>query len=264
VLSQRDPAPASIFEEVPEEIALEPAPEYSLRQLRRYNRRERTVKDRADNRPTRKRGPYRRTNATDGRRTLGLFYQLYRDPAAAKEVGLYTIYKTFRNTSNKCLYCAAQFWREERGSDNRWPCCNNGKNDWKPPDQSVKPENVNRLFDGPEKDRKIVVREINNLLYKIKTVQVRNETVYRRTTRSKEFIENIVSYNNCLSFINKGTNNIDYNVGRITFRIQGSVHHFMGPLMADEGLKPKFAQIYTLNNTQEQLDVRQHYFDALN
>ena len=38
----------------------------------------------------------------------------------------------------------------------------------------------------------------------------------------------------------------------------------MGPLIADNGLRPKFAQIYTLDATQEQLDVRHQYFDNLN
>jgi len=38
----------------------------------------------------------------------------------------------------------------------------------------------------------------------------------------------------------------------------------MGPLIADNGIRPKFAQIYTLDGTQEQLDVRHQYFDNLN
>lgn len=38
VPSQRDPAPASTFEEVPEEIAPEPAPEYTARTLRQHAR----------------------------------------------------------------------------------------------------------------------------------------------------------------------------------------------------------------------------------
>ena len=109
-----------------------------------------------------------------------------------------------------------------------------------------------------------MVRDINNLLYEMEVIQVDGQPVYRRTARSKEFIENIVSYNNCLSFTSEGTDNVDYNVGRTTFRIQGSVHHLMGPLMADDDLKPKFAQIYNVDGTQEQLDARQHYFNGLN
>ena len=237
-------------------IAPSPRPEYSERTLRHHARQERTAEDRGLDYPSRQRGPYRPKNRAT--------HQLCSDSAAAKEVELYTVHEKFRNASNTCPHCAAQSWREERGPDNRWPCCDNGKNDWKPPDQSVKPEDVDRLPDGPEKDRELMAREINNLLYEMETVQVGNETVCRRTARSKEFIENIVSYNNCLSFTSEGTNNVDHNVGRTTFRIQGSVHHLMGPFMADEGLKPKFAQIYTLDGTQEQLDVRQHYFDALN
>ena len=255
----------STFEEVPEEIAPEPAPEYTARTLRLHARQERTIEDCADDGSTRRRASYRRRNVTDGGQTLGSTYQLCRDPNAIKELQLYTVDGSFDNASNLCPYCDAQSWPNERGTDKKhWPCCDNGKNDWKPPDQSVKPEDVDGLPDGPEKDREIMGREINNLLYEMETVRVGNETVYRRTARSKEFIENIVSYNNCLSFTSEGTNNVDHDVGRTTFRIQGSVHHLLGPLMADEGLKPKFAQIYTLDGTQEQLDVRQHYFDALN
>ena len=267
VTPPRDPLQSSppAVEDVPEEIAPEPAPEYSVRQLRRHARRERTVEDRAEDRPTRRRGPYRRRNATDGGRTLGARYQLCRDPNAARDVELYTVHGTFNNASNTCPYCDAQSWPGERGTDNRWPCCDNGKNDWIPPDQSCKPEDVDRLPDGLKKERELMAREINNMLYEMDVTQVDGQPpVYRRTARSKEFIENIVSYNNCLSFTSEGTNNIDHNVGRTTFRIQGSVHHLMGPLMPDDGLKPKFAQIYTLDGTQEQLDTRQHYFDGLN
>ncbi len=138
------------------------------------------------------------------------------------------------------------------------------KNDWTPPDQSIKPEDVDRLPDGPEKERELMAREINKLLHEMEEVQVGGQTVWRRTARSKELIENIVSYNNCLSFTSEGTSNVDHNVGRTTFHIQGLVHHLMGPLMPDDGLKPKFAQIYTMNGTQEQLDTRQQYFNGLN
>ena len=41
----------------------------------------------------------------------------------------------------------------------------------------------------------------------------------RRTARSKEFIENIVSYNNSLSFTSEAVDNVNYNIGYTTFRI---------------------------------------------
>ena len=69
----------------------------------------------------------------------------------------------------------------------------------------------------------------------------------RRTARSKEFMENIVSYNNSLSFTSKAVDNINYNVGHTTFRIQGSVYHRMGPLLPDTDERAKFAQIYILD-----------------
>ena len=90
-----------------------------------------------------------------------------------------------------------------------------------------------------------------------------NHPIIQLTARSKEFIDNIVSYNNCLSFISEGTTNVDHRVARTTFRIQGSVHYRMGPLMPDDSMRPKFAQIYTIDGTQEQMDARQDYISDL-
>jgi len=60
VIPLGDPPPSSTqtVEDVPEEIAPEPAPEYTARSLRIHARQERTVEDRAEDRPTRRRGPY--------------------------------------------------------------------------------------------------------------------------------------------------------------------------------------------------------------
>lgn len=95
-------------------------------------------------------------------------------------------------------------------------------------------------------------------------VMVDGQLVKKKTAHSKEFLDNIVSYNNCLSFTSEVTDNVDHHVGRTTFRIQGSVHHLMGPLMPNDGLKPKFAQIYTLDGTQDQLNARHHHSNDLN
>ncbi|KAL2040763.1 hypothetical protein N7G274_006742 [Stereocaulon virgatum] len=85
---------------------------------------------------------------------------------------------------------------------------------------------MNGLPDGPEKERELYARDINLLLYETfetEQIDVDGQRVHRLTARSKEFMENIVSYNNCLSFTSEGTDKVDYNVGRTTFRIQGSV-----------------------------------------
>ena len=62
----KDPLQPSppIVEDVPEEIAPEPASEYHARTLRMHARGERTVEDRAEDQPTRRRGLYRRRDAT--------------------------------------------------------------------------------------------------------------------------------------------------------------------------------------------------------
>ena len=136
VISQREPLPGSTFEELPRPsspefidvdiIAPEPRPVYDERTLRRHARQERTNEDRATDQINRRRGPYRPRN--------GPTYHLYRDPDAAKAVELFTVHEGFRDESNTCPYCSAQSWPKERGNDNRWQCCDNGKNDWTPPD----------------------------------------------------------------------------------------------------------------------------------
>lgn len=175
-------------------------------------------------------------------------------------------YQVDTSFTDICPHCNARSWKNERGSsgDGQWPCCDGGKNDWPSPDQSRKPADVDLLPEGPQKEAELRVRYINKLLSDVDDVITNDQSLGRRTARSKEFLDNIVSYNNCLSFTSEGTTNVDTHVSRTTFRIQGSVHHLMGPLIADNGLRPKFAQIYTLDATQEQLDVRHQYFDNLN
>ncbi|KAL2036428.1 hypothetical protein N7G274_010855, partial [Stereocaulon virgatum] len=206
-----------------ERLALHAAPEYSDRHLRRFARQERTTEDRTPDPPTRRRAPYRRRNAQHGGRTLGTGYLQYKEIAAAKQIDLYRVDQDFHNSSNTCPYCSAQSWREERGQDNRWQCCDNGKNDWISPDQSIKPEDVDMLDDGADKESELKVLAMNKLLYETEDIRIDGQTTQRRTARSKEFHDNIVSYNNCLSFTSEGTSNVDHRVGWTTFRIQGSV-----------------------------------------
>ena len=222
VMSQREPLPGSTFEELPRPTSLEfididiiapdPRPVYDQRTLRRHARQERTNKERAPDQINSRRGPYRPRN--------GPIYYLCRDPDAAKAVELFTVHQGFRDESNTCPYCSAQSWPKERGNNSRWQCCDNGKNDWTPPDQSIKPEDIDGLPNRPEKERERCTRDINILLYEMDEIHVAGQPIiFRRTARSKEFMENIVSYNNCLSFTSEGTDKVDFNVGRTTFRI---------------------------------------------
>ena len=264
VVSQRDPMPASTYVDTTEPVQTEfqdidllappPQPEYSERTLRHHARQERTTEDRGLDQPTRQRGPYRpRAVAT---------YKLCRDPAAAKDAQLFTIDQGFKDASNTCPYCDAQCWRAERKPNDRWPCCDNGKNDWPMPDQLYTRANVDEMPDGPEKVRELMVRQLDDLMYDTELVD--GGPKKRRTARSKEFMENIVSYNNSLSFTSEAVDNVDYNMGRTTFRIQGSVYHRMGPLLPDTDERAKFAQIYILDGTQEQLDTRQYHSGGVN
>ena len=41
------------------------------------------------------------------------------------------------------------------------------------------------------------------------------------------------------------------------------MHHRIGPLIPDDSMRPKFAQIYAINRTQEQIDARQDYISDL-
>ena len=97
---------------------------------------------------------------------------LYKDVAAAKQMDLYRVDQDFYNPSNKCPYCSAQSWPEERGQDNRWQCCDNGKNDWISPDQSIKPEDVDMLDEGAQKNSELKVLAINKLLYDIEDIWI--------------------------------------------------------------------------------------------
>ena len=117
---------------------------------------------------------------------------------------------------------------------------------------------------GPKKDRELQSWEINGLPYETENVIIDGQPTKRRTSRSKEFLEKIVRYKNRLSFTSEGTSNVGHRVGRTTLRIQGPVHHLMEPLMPNDGMKLKFAQIYTLDGTQDQIDARQHYFEGPN
>ena len=41
------------------------------------------------------------------------------------------------------------------------------------------------------------------------------------------------------------------------------MYYRIGPLISDDNIRPKFAQIYTVNGMQEQMDARQDYINNL-
>ena len=81
----------------------------------------------------------------------------------------------------------------------------------------------------------------------------------RRTQQGRQFHENIVAYNNSVSFASEGVDNIDHVVAPFTFRVQGNIYHRLPALVPVDCERPRFAQIYTVDSTQQQADDRLHY-----
>jgi hypothetical protein len=139
-----------------------------------------------------------------------------------------------------CAFCGALMWLEERasGSSMRNPkfqmCCSKGKSiieNLKPT-----PAPISTLLTGTD-------------------------------NRSKEFRNNIRSYNSSLSFSSMGVK-LDHrlanmNTGNYTFRIQGSPYHLIGSAMPEQGDQPKFAQIY-FYDVEHELDNRARIFSDMN
>ena len=69
-------------------------------------------------------------------------------------------------------------------------------------------------------------------------VEVGDDGKIRRTRRCKQFHENIVAYNNSVSFASEGVDNIDRNVAPFTFRMQGNIYHQLPPLVPVDGERP--------------------------
>ena len=81
----------------------------------------------------------------------------------------------------------------------------------------------------------------------------------RRIQQCRQFYENIVAYNNSVSFASEDVDNIDRAVATFTFRVQGNIHHRLLALVPVDGKRPCFAQMYTVDSTQQQADGRLYY-----
>ena len=224
VVPPRDTAQPSppVFLDI-NEIAPSPAPTYAIRTQQLHTQQEREDENYVPAPERRRRAPYRPRDAPLDSRRWGAEYMICRDPVAAKEVELYRVDNDFWAPPNTCIHCDAQSWPEKRGKDGMgeyWQCCDNSKNHLVPPDQSKTREQVNAMEDGPDKDRELRAWDINNLLYSVEDgFDNQQRPIRKLTARSKEFVNNIVSYNNCLSFTSEGTTNVDHRVARTTIRI---------------------------------------------
>ena len=138
-----------------------------------------------------------------------------------------------------CSDCGARTWKVEQGTKRRRPCCDAGKTE----------------IPAPECD-------LNDLIpsdYLISEVELGDKGKMQRTQQCRQFYENIVDYNNSVLLASEGVDNIDRAVAPFTFRMQGNIYHWLLALVPVDGKRPRFAQIYTVDSTQQQADNRLHY-----
>ena len=106
------------------------------------------------------------------------------------------------------------------------------------------------------------VAKLNHLTYiMMSAVELGPDGKMRLTRDCKQFHKAIIAYNNSVSFASEGVDNVDRAVAPFTFRMQGNVYHLLPPLAPVDGERPRFAQIYIVDATQEQADGRlsQHH-----
>ena len=127
-----------------------------------------------------------------------------------------------------CSHCNARLWKDERSRTTL--CCSGGKT------HSVlstvfaqaPPEPIDSLFRGAA------------------------------TPTSRQFRNNIRSYNNQLTMTSAGMKEIPPpgNRGISMLRIQGAMHHFAGPAAPAAGQVHQFMQVYMIDNEADQLQAR--------
>ena len=141
--------------------------------------------------------------------------------------------------SDDCPLYGARTWKAERGKGGRRPCCDAGKTE----------------IPAPECD----LNDLTPIDRLMSEVEFGEDGKMRRTRRCKQFHENIVAYNNSVSFASEGVDNVDRAVAPFTFKMQGNIYHQLPPLVPVDGERPRFMQIYTVDATQQQADDRLHY-----
>ena len=144
--------------------------------------------------------------------------------------------------SEVCQHCGALHWKAERLTASRKNnilfgiCCNSGRVQLPPLDPP--PDVIRTLFTGQD-----VV--------------------------SKEFRSNIRQYNNAFAFTSLGVpkrrmvTHDQRGSGPYSFRIQGELCHWSGPLAPSEGEEPAFAQLY-IYDPATALEARRRRNDKLN
>ena len=147
---------------------------------------------------------------------------------------------------NKCGKCHAYLWREERATIDNWWCCANGKVDTKRPeyiegDQSEQAAELDRMIweleDNPDYDPL-------------------KEHPQKLTSRCIKFRKTLHKLNNNLSFASEAVGAQKEGLQPYCTTVQGSMNHVMGNLLPERGTFPQYAQVYTVDSTQEAVEAR--------
>jgi hypothetical protein len=72
----------------------------------------------------------------------------------------------------------------------------------------------------------------------------------------RAFRDNIRAYNSALQMASSGMHMANPPTGVSMVAIRGAVHHLLGPLLPAEGGQPQFAELYIIDNADNQLQAR--------
>ena len=177
-------------------------------------------------------------------------YKVACKPEEGKKIKQHRLPPLYRQ--KPCPHCGALFWPAERpdpprNNKQKWPCCSDGTVDIELPDASVDAQSTPH-----SSQRDDAARNIDRLIYE--TVDIFGDV--QLTDRCKQFRKSILAYNNAMAWASEGVDTVDYRVGHYNFRMQGSVRHMIGPLIPRDGEDPKFAMIYCIDGSQDQVDAR--------
>ncbi|KAL8813793.1 MAG: hypothetical protein Q9223_006944 [Gallowayella weberi] len=172
-------------------------------------------------------------NTRDGR-SLGPDYMVAR--RKDMEPGLHEL-RRLRDDDNVCPSCHAYRYpgecRGRPGEKEYWHCCANGRINPDMMTSEMNPAAVADMAEGPEKEearrRDEDLKYLDDLLYRT------DDSGTRRDKRSKRFHENIVMYNNLLSFTSEGAKIDEKHSTWATFRVMVAVYHLLGALLAEPG-----------------------------
>jgi hypothetical protein len=132
--------------------------------------------------------------------------------------------------AQQCSHCHAKLWQQENRGRADAPhggslCCYEGKScciwdNFQPP-----PQLIRELFTS-------------------------------NSPRSRQFRKHARAYNSALQMASSGLKDIAPQHGASVIAIRGAVHHLLGPLVPAQGQQHQFAQLYIIDNPQEEVQGR--------